>query len=104
MKPTQVHGIYLTKEQHLQGVDWLVKDPEAWDWLYGYWASNEFRVVSEQNRLNRQSRPLVHRYGADGHVCKMLRMVRRNVLGSISITSMFGSLHIKVMQMQRRGW
>jgi hypothetical protein len=26
------HGIYLTKEQHLQGlVDWLVKDPEAWD-------------------------------------------------------------------------
>jgi hypothetical protein len=32
MKPTLAHGIYLTKEQHLQGpVDWLVKDPEAWD-------------------------------------------------------------------------
>jgi hypothetical protein len=30
MKPTLAHGIYLTKEQHLQGpVDWLVKDPEA---------------------------------------------------------------------------
>jgi hypothetical protein len=29
-KPTQVYGIYLTKEQHLQEhVDWLVKDPEA---------------------------------------------------------------------------
>jgi hypothetical protein len=32
MKPTQVHGIYLTKDQQLQGsVDWLVKDPEARD-------------------------------------------------------------------------
>jgi hypothetical protein len=32
MKPTQAQGIYLTKDQHLQGmVDWLVKDPEAWD-------------------------------------------------------------------------
>jgi hypothetical protein len=32
IKPTQIYRIYLTKEQHLQGhVDWLVKDPEAWD-------------------------------------------------------------------------
>jgi hypothetical protein len=32
MKPTQVHVVYLTKEQHLQGgVDWLVKDQEVWD-------------------------------------------------------------------------
>jgi hypothetical protein len=30
MKPTRVKGIYLTKDQHIQGtVDWLVKDPEA---------------------------------------------------------------------------
>jgi hypothetical protein len=30
MKNTHVKGIYLTKDQHLQGsVDWLVKDPEA---------------------------------------------------------------------------
>jgi hypothetical protein len=30
MKPTLAHGIYLTKELHLQGlVDWLAKDPEA---------------------------------------------------------------------------
>jgi hypothetical protein len=52
MKPTQVHRIYLTKEQHLQGGDWLVKDQEAWDWLCGYWASDEFRVMSEQNQMN----------------------------------------------------
>jgi hypothetical protein len=45
------HGIYLTKEQHLQGsVDWLVKDPETWDWLCGWWASTEFRVILERNR------------------------------------------------------
>jgi hypothetical protein len=36
IKPTQVHWIYLTKEQHLQRmVDWLVKDPKAYDWLCG---------------------------------------------------------------------
>jgi hypothetical protein len=53
MKLTQIHGIYLTKEQHLQGgVDWLVKDLEAWDWLCDYWASNEFRAMSEQNWVN----------------------------------------------------
>jgi hypothetical protein len=32
IKPNQVHDIDLIKEQHLQGkVDWMVKDPEAWD-------------------------------------------------------------------------
>jgi hypothetical protein len=36
MKPTQVHEIYLTKQQHLQGVNLLVNDPKAWDWLCGY--------------------------------------------------------------------
>jgi hypothetical protein len=30
IKPSQVHDIYLTKEQQLQGrVNWLIKDPEA---------------------------------------------------------------------------
>jgi hypothetical protein len=30
IKPYQAHGIYLTKEQQLQGkVGWLVKDPKA---------------------------------------------------------------------------
>jgi hypothetical protein len=52
MKPTHVHGIYLSKEQHLQGVDWLVKELEVWDWLCGYWVSNELRDVSKQNRLS----------------------------------------------------
>jgi hypothetical protein len=80
MKPTQVHGIYLAKEHHLQGgggVDWLVKDQDAWDWLYGYWASDEFRVVSKWNRVNRQSKPSVHRYGTDRHICKTHRLVRK---------------------------
>jgi hypothetical protein len=76
MKPTKVHVIYLTKEQHLQGVDWLVKDQEACDWLCDYWASDEFRAMSEQNRLNRQRKPSVHRYDVDEHVHKMQRMVR----------------------------
>jgi hypothetical protein len=48
MKPTQVKWIYLTKDQHLQGsVDWLVMDLEAWDWLCGWWVSDQFRAVSE---------------------------------------------------------
>jgi hypothetical protein len=63
MKPTQVHGIYLTKEQHLQGnVDWLVKDSEAWDWLYDWWAPDQFRAMSERNRQNQMSKELMHRY------------------------------------------
>jgi hypothetical protein len=33
-----------------RGVNWLIKDPEAWDWLCGYWASDHFRVMSEQNQ------------------------------------------------------
>jgi hypothetical protein len=32
------------------GVDWLVKDSEAWDWLCGYWASDEFKAILERNR------------------------------------------------------
>jgi hypothetical protein len=55
----------------------LVKDQEAWDWLCSYWASDEFRAMSEWNWVNRQSKPSVHRYGVDRHVCKMQRMVRK---------------------------
>jgi hypothetical protein len=51
-------------------VNWLVKDLEAWDWLYGWWASDQFRVVSERNRQNWLRKESVHRYGVDGHVCK----------------------------------
>jgi hypothetical protein len=108
----------------LQGGDWLVKDPKAWDWLCGYWASDEFRAMLERNQLNWQSKPSVHRYDAYGHVCKTQRMEKRliisilnfcrtnlfnfvlqkNILGSILITLMFGSLHIKATQMQWSGW
>jgi hypothetical protein len=74
MKPTQVHKIYLTKEQHLQGhVDSLVKDPEAYDWLCGYWVSEQFRVMSERNQQNWMSKESVHRYSVDRHICKMGR-------------------------------
>jgi hypothetical protein len=32
IKPSQAHDIYLTKEQQLlRKIDWLIKDPEAWD-------------------------------------------------------------------------
>jgi hypothetical protein len=61
-----VHDIYLTKEQQLQGkVAWLFKDPNAWDAMCEWWTSLELRAISEQNRLNRQSKPSVHHYGVD---------------------------------------
>jgi hypothetical protein len=72
IKPNQAH-IYLTKEQELQGkVDWLINDPEAWDTMCEWWMSAEFKVISEQNR---QSKPSVHHYGVDGHICKTQRLV-----------------------------
>jgi hypothetical protein len=53
IKPNQVHDIYLTKEQQLQGnVDWLIKDPEAWGAMCEWWMSMEFKTISEQNRQN----------------------------------------------------
>jgi len=76
MTTKQAQDFHLTKEEYLQGkVDWLVKDPEAWDWLCGWWASPEFRAVSDRNRRNRKSKPGLHRYGADGHIRKTQRMV-----------------------------
>jgi hypothetical protein len=71
-----MHDVYLTKEQHLQGkVDWLVKDPEAWDMMCEWWVSMEFKTISEQNRHNQQSKASVHHYRADGHVRKTQRLV-----------------------------
>ena len=76
MKNKIAQDIHLTKEEYLKGsVDWLVKDGEAWDWLCGYWASDEFKAISDRNRQNRRSKPGLHRYGADGHVRKSQRMV-----------------------------
>jgi hypothetical protein len=74
IKPHQAHDIYLMKEQQLQGkVDWLVKDLEAWDAMYEWWTSAEFRAISEQNRQNQQSKSSVHHYEADGHIRKTER-------------------------------
>jgi hypothetical protein len=69
----------MTMEQHLQreGVDWLVKSPEVWDWFCWYQASDGFRAMSEQNWVNWQSKPLVHYYSMDGHIRKMQRTVRK---------------------------
>jgi hypothetical protein len=68
MKPTQVKLIYLTKDLHLQETfDWLVKDPEAWDWLCSWWASDQIRAVLEQNQLSKKS---VHLYSLYGRVRK----------------------------------
>jgi hypothetical protein len=76
IKPYQAYDTYLTKEQQLQGkVDWLVKDPEAWDVMCEWWTSEEFKVISMRNRQNQQSKPSVHHYGADGHVRKTQRVV-----------------------------
>jgi hypothetical protein len=76
IKPHQTQNIYLNKEQRLQGkVDWIVKDLKAWDVMCEWWASLEFGVISEQNRLNRQSKPSVHHYGVDGHIRKTQRQV-----------------------------
>jgi hypothetical protein len=76
IKPHQAQNIYLTKEQQLQGkVDSILKDPEAWDTMCEWWTFAEFRAISEQNRLNRRSKPSVHHYGADDHVCKTQRRV-----------------------------
>jgi hypothetical protein len=50
IKPYQVHDIYLTKEQQFQGkVDWLVKDPEAWDAMCKWWTPEEFKAISLWN-------------------------------------------------------
>jgi hypothetical protein len=80
IKPYQAHNIYLTKEQQLHGkVDWLVKDPEAWDTMCEWWTSEEFKAISLRNRQNRQRKPSVHHCGANGHVRKTQRLVRYNI-------------------------
>jgi hypothetical protein len=77
IKPHQAHDIYLTKEQQLQGkVDWLVKDPEAWNAMCELLTSEEFKAISIRNRQNRQSKPSMHHYAVDGHDRKTQRQVR----------------------------
>jgi hypothetical protein len=65
------------KDHHLQGtINWLVKDPEARDWLCGWWAFKDFRVTSERNHHNQLSKLSVHHYDVNGHVRKSQRVVR----------------------------
>jgi hypothetical protein len=52
MKATQVHGIYLTREQHLRGGRLVGYGSRGMGLALGYWASDEFRVMLEQNREN----------------------------------------------------
>jgi hypothetical protein len=56
-------------------VDWLTAHPEAWVKLCEYWASDEYKVILDRNRLNRKSKPGLHRFGADGFIGKSQRMV-----------------------------
>jgi hypothetical protein len=50
IKPHQAQNIYLTKDQQIQGkVDWIVKDPEAWDVMCEWWMSAKFRAILEKN-------------------------------------------------------
>jgi hypothetical protein len=71
-----VHNIYLTKEQQLQGkVDWLIKDPEAWDMMCEWWVFAEFRALLKRNQHNQQSKASMHHYGMGSHVCKTQRLV-----------------------------
>jgi hypothetical protein len=37
----------------------LVKNPKACDWLYGWWASEDIRVISVQNQQNQLGKPSV---------------------------------------------
>jgi hypothetical protein len=76
MTNKQAATIHLSKEEYLKSyVDWLCKDDEAWKWLCEYWASEEFKDISNRNRENRKSKLGLHHYGADGHVGKSQRMV-----------------------------
>ena len=68
--------IHLTAEQYRQNeVDWLSQHVEAWEWMCVYWASDEFKDLSNRNRHNRSSKPVLHNFGADGHTGKATHMV-----------------------------
>jgi hypothetical protein len=76
MTNKQACEIHLTAEEYkLSEVDWLTAHPEAWVKLCEYWASDEYKVISDRNRLNQKSKPGLHRFGADGFIGKSQRMV-----------------------------
>jgi hypothetical protein len=76
MNTKYAQNLHMTKEEYLQvSVDWLVKDPKAWDWICRWWASLEFKAISDTNHQNWKSKLGLHRYRADGHVRKTRRMI-----------------------------
>jgi len=76
MTNTRAKKVHLTKEEYMQSrVDWICVNMEAWNWFCEYWASKEFKELSNRNRRNRLNKPGLHRYGPDGHVRKEQRMV-----------------------------
>jgi hypothetical protein len=52
-----------------------IRNVNTWDWFCGWWASKDFRVISEQNRQNLLSKSSVNHYDANGHVYKTQRTV-----------------------------
>jgi hypothetical protein len=43
--------------------------------MCGWWASHEFRAISDRDRASWRSKQCLHRYGADEDVRKTQRMV-----------------------------
>ncbi|WVZ99378.1 hypothetical protein U9M48_044697 [Paspalum notatum var. saurae] len=76
MKRTpDVKQMHLTAEEFVQGgVDWIMKDPEAWKWICERWASADFQKTSNRNRGNRVRNPGKQKFGADGFVGLEQRM------------------------------
>jgi hypothetical protein len=71
-----VKDFHLEKEQYLQGkVNWLVKDVEAWNSMCEWWASPEFRAMSDRVRVIQMSKRAEDHYDADGHIWKVQRIV-----------------------------
>jgi hypothetical protein len=56
-------------------IPWFRNRREVYIEFCKYWSSLEFKVKSEKKRINRGKDPK-HRYGADGHIRKLQRMVR----------------------------
>jgi hypothetical protein len=64
MTNKQACEIHLIAKEYKQSeVDWLTAHPKAWVKLYEYWASDEYKVISDRNRLNRKRKPGLHLLG-----------------------------------------
>lgn len=71
--------IYLTEAQYREvKPNWLKnKCDDAYAALCAWWASDEFQQASNSKRVNREAGgPVLHSYGADGHIRLAKRMVK----------------------------